>query len=111
MDWAFVAESLASHARTPAGRRQAARIALGTDLAGIQESFDAIEEVQGLEERRAGAPPVSGVEEIGDVLVRAARGEVLGVEEIGAVRATLLSLERLQDFVRRHAAAAPTIAR
>jgi dsDNA-specific endonuclease/ATPase MutS2 len=49
MDWAFVAESLASHARTPAGRRQAARIALGTDLAGIQESFDAIEEVQGLE--------------------------------------------------------------
>jgi DNA mismatch repair protein MutS2 len=111
MDWAFVAESLASQARTPAGRREAARIPLETDLARILESFDAIEEVQALEERRAGSPPVSGIEELGDVLVRAARGEVLGVEEIGAVRATLLTLERLQDYLRRHAAAAPTLAR
>jgi DNA mismatch repair protein MutS2 len=111
MDWAFVAESLSSQARTPAGRREAARIPLETDLARILESFDAIEEVQALEERRAGSPPVSGIEELGDVLVRAARGEVLGVEEIGVVRATLLTLERLQDYLRRHAAAAPTLAR
>jgi DNA mismatch repair protein MutS2 len=111
MDWAFVAEALASHARTPAGRRAAARIALETGRDRILESFDAIEEVQGLEERRAGSPPVSGVEEIDDILVRAARGEVLGLEEIGAVRATLVALEQLQDYVRRHAASAPTIAR
>jgi DNA mismatch repair protein MutS2 len=111
IDWAFVAEALSSHAGTPAGRREAARIPLETDLAPILESFDAIDEVRTLEERRAGPPPVSGIEEIDDTLVRAARGEVLGLEEIGAVRATLVTLVRLQDYLARHAAAAPTLAR
>jgi len=111
LDWAFVAEALASHARTSLGSRAAAGIDLSCDAAAIAESFDAVEEVHALSERRVGPPPVSGVEEIGDALTRAARRDVLDLAEIGAVRSTLGTLVRLQDFLSRHAAAAPTLAR
>lgn len=111
LDWAFVAEALASHARTGPGRRAAESVGFSCDAGAIAECFDAIEEVHALLERRVGGPPVGGVEEIDDPLGRAARGDVLDLAEIGAVRSTLGTLLRLHEFLSRHAAAVPTLAR
>ncbi len=111
LDWPFVAGVLAAHARTTAGRRAAATVGFSSDLEEIDEAFDAIDEVQALRERRVGSPPVGGVEEIADALERAARGEVLGIEQIRAAAATLAALAAVQDFLRRHANDAPMLAR
>lgn len=110
LDWPFVADALAAHARTPAGRRAAATISFSDDPAAIREAFDAIDEIHGLHERRAGTVPVGGVEEIGEEIAGAARGEVLDLGQVGGVRATLASLAALQDFLSRHAQVAPTLA-
>ncbi|HEY2772981.1 MAG TPA: Smr/MutS family protein [Candidatus Binatia bacterium] len=111
LDWPFVVEMLASCARTPAGRRAARSVALRSDIDAITESFDEIDELRTLEERGLGSPPVSGAEEITDMLVRAARGEVLDLEDIAIVRSTLASLVALQDFLAANRNAAPVLAR
>lgn len=110
LDWPFVAEALAGHARTAAGRRSAQTLALSTDPADVQRSFDAIDEVQALREARLGTPPVGGIEDIGELLDRTARGDVLAVDAVGAASATLAALAALQDFLARHGSSAPTLA-
>jgi len=111
LDWPFVADALASHARTAAGKRAAGALEFSTDLEVIDEAFDAIDEVRALVEGRAGSPPVGGVEEIGEALERAARGDVLDLDRIREAAATLASLAALQDYLARHSSAAPTLAR
>jgi dsDNA-specific endonuclease/ATPase MutS2 len=61
LDWAYVAEALAGHARTAPGRRAAAAVGFLSDVSAITECFDAIDEVLGLEGQRIGAPPVGGL--------------------------------------------------
>ncbi|HYB98876.1 MAG TPA: Smr/MutS family protein [Candidatus Limnocylindrales bacterium] len=111
LDWPFMARELASHARTAAGARAAAEVELHKDTGAIAESLDAIEEIHALLEARAGAPPVGGVEDIAEPLLRAARGEVLDLADLRAVRSTLAALAELARFLARHAQAAPTLAR
>ncbi|HXC50690.1 MAG TPA: Smr/MutS family protein [Candidatus Limnocylindrales bacterium] len=111
LDWPFVTEAMASHARTPAGRERALRVDLARDVPTVEESFDAIDEVFALVDRRAGMPPVGGIEPIDGQLERAARGEVLATDEIAFVASTLGALASLEDFVRRHSADAPALAR
>lgn len=110
LDWPFVASGLAGHARTPAGRRAAETLRLLSDPAEVARCFDAIEEVQLLREKRIGAPPVGGIEEIGDSLDRTARGDVLGVDGVAHAAATLTALAELEGFLARNAADAPTLA-
>ncbi|MFN2377415.1 MAG: Smr/MutS family protein [Candidatus Binatia bacterium] len=98
------------HSRTERGRFAALAIELVTDLGSVGRRFDEIDEVHALVESRVGAPPVGGVEDLGDALVRASRGDVLDVGEIGAVAATLGALTDLQNFLARHAGAAPALA-
>ena len=110
LDWPFVAEALASHARTPAGRALASSVTLSGDVSTIEASFDSIDEIFRLYERRVGAPPVGGIEPIGAELDRAARGEVLAASEIAYVASTLAALSALADFLERHGRDAPTLA-
>ncbi|MFN2425184.1 MAG: endonuclease MutS2 [Candidatus Binatia bacterium] len=109
LDWVFVADALASHARTSLGSRAAAQSGFSRDPQAIAQSFDAIEEVHALAERRAGVLPVGGVEDIEDALVRAARGDVLDLAEIATVRCTLGALLGVEDFLARHAGVVPTL--
>lgn len=110
LDWPFVAAALAGHARTSAGRRAAEGLVLESDTAQIARCFDATDEVQALREKRVGSPPVGGIEEIDQELDRTARGDVLGVDGVSAVAATLDAMSELQEFLACHGAQAPTLA-
>ncbi|MBI5504165.1 MAG: Smr/MutS family protein [Deltaproteobacteria bacterium] len=110
LDWPFVTTELASHARTAAGRRTAENVALLDDSAAIADSFDAIDEVLALLDKRVGTPPLGGVEEISEALERAARGEVLELIDLRAARCTLGALGEVNRFMLRNQAAAPTLA-
>lgn len=109
LDWPFVVAELASNARTSAGRRAIEELPLLGDAPAITTCFDAIDEVHGLVANRAGAPPVGGVEDIAEALERAARGDVLDLEDLGAARATLRTLSELARFLAKNAATAPTL--
>src|SRR6201988_337513 len=89
LDWPFVARELARHARTPAGARLAAEIELSTDSEKIERELDAVDEVFALADAGLGSPPVGGVEDIAEVVERAARGEVLELAELRACRSTV----------------------
>ena len=111
LDWPYLLEALANHARTETGRRLALALPWIANAAAVEEAFDAIEEIHSLRERRLGAPPVGGIEDIEPALVRAARAETLDLPTVGSVAATLGAMEDLQEFLRRHSATSPALSR
>ncbi len=111
LDWEFVAGALADQTRTSLGRRAALGMRPLDDLADITASFDAISEVQDLEQQRGiGLPPVGGVEDVFGLLDRAVRGDVLALPEIAVLRSTVAALAAVERFLSAQSAIAPTLA-
>ena len=54
LDWPYLLEALANHARTETGRRLALSLPWIANEAAVEEAFDAIEEIHSLRERRLG---------------------------------------------------------
>jgi hypothetical protein len=88
--------------------RRAAEIELSTDKEAIERDLDAVDEVLALAESGVGSPPVGGVEDVAELVERAARGEVLELPELRACRATVASPIQLERFVHAQAPTVPT---
>lgn len=74
LDWAFVLEALAAEARTGAGARAALALNALESKAAIEGAFDAIEEVELLEEEWP--LPIGGVSDIAKLVRRCKRGGI-----------------------------------
>jgi DNA mismatch repair protein MutS2 len=110
LDWPFLTQELARHARTSAGARAAAAVDLAVDPTVIHGRLDEVEEVLALTASGDGSPPVGGVEDVAELLRRCARGEVLDLPELRACRATIGALTEVLKYFRERRRAAPVLA-
>ena len=111
LDWPFLLEGLASHARTERGARAARALEPLADRERILEILDAVGEARDATTNGAGGIPVGGIEDIEPHVRRAARGEVLESPELRSVAVAVAALDRLRrrlDDVRDQA---PVLAR
>ncbi len=110
LDWPVLVQALAERARTPLGRRAAQALA-PLPLEAIHACFDAVDELTALAEEEGADVPVGGVDDIGRLVLRASKGEVLDGAELRQAGATLGALRDLQWFLVSHAEACPVLGR
>jgi DNA mismatch repair protein MutS2 len=111
LDWPFLLEGLASHARTERGARAARALEPLADRERILEILDAVGEACDATTNGAGGIPVGGIEDVEPHVRRAARGEVLESPELRSAAVAVTALDRLRrrlDDVRDQA---PVLAR
>lgn len=96
LDWQALRDALATQARTPMGRRAAAKLSPLRGLHAVHHALDATSEV--LDFERGGAwIAVGGLADVADAFKRAARGAVLEADTLRQVGDALVQLNRLAD--------------
>ena len=111
LDWPFVLDRLAEHARTATGRRQAVELGALGSADAVADVFDAVDEAIALREGDAGPLPLGGIEDVGPLVETAARGRSLELAELHDTARTVAGLVRLRTFVDEHAPPGGAIAR
>jgi DNA mismatch repair protein MutS2 len=110
LDWPYVLDALARHARTEAGARAARELAGLNGIAAVHTVMDAVDETAALRDGESGPVPVGGIEDISEWVERAARGRPLEKDDLRATGSTIAALAELGTFADRHRGVAPTIA-
>lgn len=109
LDWPYVLDALAEHARTEAGASAARRLEPAGGRAWVVAVMDAVDEAAALRDGEPGRVRVGGIEDISALVRRTARGLVLDKQELRAAGATISALAALREFLDSHAERAPTL--
>lgn len=94
LDWPQVLRALSERAHTPMGERAAVSLRPLTDLEDVLAIYDAVDEVRILEERATDLP-VGEVGDVGPLVGRAGRGDVLGKGDLRELGRALAGLDRV----------------
>lgn len=111
LEWPVVLARLAHHARTPRARSALieGRVAFAESIAAMRERLAETREAVSLLEM-GDPPPLGGVGEISEGLVRARKGGALDAEALRRVAGTLAALAATRRFVAGRVETAPGLA-
>ena len=110
LDWPYVLEALAGCARTSVGKAALLAEQPRTHAVDIEAQFDRIDEIVALRALDDTRLPLGGIEDIGELLVAAQRGAVLGPVELCGIAATVDALAGLYAFLDERRTVAPGLA-
>src|SRR5687767_8535632 len=109
LGWPSVLAAIAGRTQTVRGRQRALALPFLESRAAIESSLARVEEVRGLL-RQELEIPVSGAEDVRDVLDRAAKGAMLEPLELLACARTIRAASRVRSFLSGRRGEAPILA-
>lgn len=108
LDWMVLKRGLAKCGRTTMGREALSSLEPYEELRDVERAHNAIDEVRRLREQGV-LLPISQVKDVVENVARAAKGEVLSLEELFEGSKTFTALQEIEKLLQGHEEDAPTL--